>query len=293
MYASHQWVEATKPSSVSALDKLYSIYRKDAEMASMGLAYFTFFGSMVFAFFHFGELLNTSSLLTVGGGLQCLGFALLSLKVRMSNSISGVSSKSLELYAAVLVFRLASTLVKNGYIPVDPTGDWLYQLSDVVTLFLVLQLLYRARNTNRDTYLAELDTFPTHYFVPVCVGLAFFTHGDLDNSWFFDVVWMISTNFDTVAMLPQLFLLSRRGGTIEALTSHYVAVLFLSRLATAWYWFLGYPDLAPLTGGFNACGYAVVTEQLVLLLFSADFMYLYVKSMYSNKAMVLPISMHV
>merc|ERR1719313_872974 len=107
----------------------------------------------------------------------------------------------------MLLFRLTSTLNKNGYLPVDRSGDWVYQAADIVTLVIVCQLLFRIHVTNRATYDKEHDTMQVLPMVPVCVVLAILIHADLYNSPFFDIVWTIGMNLDTVAMLPHLWML--------------------------------------------------------------------------------------
>merc|ERR550537_1873608 len=81
--------------------------------------------------------------------------------------------------------------------------------------------------------------------------------------------------FDTVAMLPQLWMLVAKGGEVEALTSNYVALVFLSRALAFWFWYTGLPELAPKDGGFNIVGCLIVGTHSIQLLLSADFMYHY------------------
>merc|ERR1719473_2125469 len=120
------------------------------------------------------------------------------------------------------------------------------------------------------------------------IAVAYLTRGDLNNSLFYDMAWMISVAVDTVAMVPQLWLLSALGGKVDALTSHFVALLFASRAMTFLFWFYGYPELAPTDDSWNACGYAHVVLSFTQLLLCADFMYYYLKACYLREAMVLP-----
>merc|ERR1719191_1836865 len=68
-----------------------------------------------------------SSIYTLGMAVQCLAFYLLNAKVEMRKSVSGISAKTLKVYVMVFTFRLCSTMVKNGYLPVDQSGDWVFQ----------------------------------------------------------------------------------------------------------------------------------------------------------------------
>jgi len=170
---------------------------------------------------------------------------------------------------------------------VDKTGDWLYQLADVVSLALVLLLLGRIDRMHTK-YRSDIDVFPVASLFPTCVFLAFFCYGDLDRSPLWDFCWMLGMWFDTFAMVPQLFLLAREGGQVPALLSHYVAAVFASRLSSFVFWFYGFPEAAPADGGLNICGAAIVCAHGLQLLLSGDFMYHYIKSIAKNEALVLP-----
>merc|ERR1719240_2506095 len=84
-----------------------------------------------------------SSFLTLGAGLQCLGFVLLAMKVQNQQATTGLSGKTLAMYALTLCFRLSSTVHLNGYLPVDQTGDWAYQAIEICSLALVGYLMRR------------------------------------------------------------------------------------------------------------------------------------------------------
>jgi len=278
---------STKSNYLALADRCYSMHADILELASMSVACMTFVFATLFVATHY-DVLDFSSVLTLGGGLQCLGFFLLNAMVRERKSVAGVSGKSLQLYVLVFIFRLSSTLTQQGYIPMDKTGDWLFQLSDVSSLLIVLQLLRRVYKTNKDTYHESQDTLPIVPFVKFALVFALFTYGDLNQEPLFDYAWMVGCTLDTVAMLPQLFLLSRVGGKVEGLASHYVACIFASRCCTFAFWFYGYPEIAPLDGSFNCCGYAIVMLHLAQCIMSGDFMYYYLKSVKEGKELVLP-----
>ena len=95
-------------------------------------------------------------------------------------------------------------------------------------------------------------------------------HGDLNHNWYFDTVWTTSMYLDTIAMLPQLWMLVVKGGHVEALTSHFVAAIFFSRFLTFSFWFTGFPELAPEDGGFNKMGYLLCGCHAIQLLLSVQ-----------------------
>jgi len=256
---------------------------------SMGVlsAYVTFALSIVVVLRQFSDG-DFSAVLTLGAGVQCLGFTILAMKIRDQKSVAGISANMLQMYVLVLVVRLTSTLNKNGYIPVDKSGDWVYQAADIVTLSMILHLLYRVYVTHRGTYDEENDTFSIWPCVPPCVLLGMLIHADLNRSQFYDSVWTTSMNLDTLALLPQLWMLAKKGGEVEALTSHFVAALVVSRFCAFLFWFYGYPELAPRNGGFNAGGWWVIGAHTLQVAISADFMYHYIRSGVKKEKMVLP-----
>ena len=149
--------------------------------------------------------LGYSSILTLGAATQTFGFYTLLEQAKRNKSLSGISMRTCELYMVMLTTRLCSTLCRNGYLPVDSSGDCIYQLCDIASLFFVTQLRLLFEDPKlHASYQEEHDTMNVASLVPGCLILAICIHGDLNDSFFFDTVWTLSMNIDTVAMLPQL-----------------------------------------------------------------------------------------
>merc|ERR1719191_1718192 len=127
-----------------------------------------------------------SAVLTLSAAVQCFGLLLLLYKVHTTKTVSGLSARSLEVYVLFFLARLGSSLFKNGYIPVDRSGDWVYQATDIASLLMILNLLYCIHVTHRSTYQNAIDTVEMWRAVPACVLLAMFVHGELNHSAFFD-----------------------------------------------------------------------------------------------------------
>jgi len=231
-----------------------------------------------------------SIVLTLSSIIQCLGFSLLTIKVRYHRNVSGLSSKCLEMYVIFFIFRLASTLIKNGYLPIDQSGDWVYQTADIFSMIVVLQLLYTMHKTYPETYQSSHDTLEIFKAIPLCMFVAIFVKGDLNSSPFFDWVWTTSMLLDTISMLPQLWLLTKMGGKVEAMTAHFVASICVSRALAFTFWLYGYSEILPAGHTVNVAGYSIITAHSIQLLLCADFMYYYVKGMFvgGSRAVVLP-----
>ena len=112
--------------------------------------YFVFSLCAVIVYRVFSDL-DFSSIYTLGMALQCLAFYLLTAKVDMQRSVSGISAKALKVYVMVFATRLCSTMFRNGYLPVDQSGDWVFQTADILSLFMAVKLLRRGKPTGPPT----------------------------------------------------------------------------------------------------------------------------------------------
>jgi len=202
----------------------------------------------------------------------------LRVKVARTKNVRGISAKSLMMQAAVHILRLCSTTWLKGYIPSDETGDWFYQFMDVLMLVMCLFLLHAVLKTHRSTYQEDCDDFDVKPALLGCILLAVFIHPDLDDRVLFDSLWASALYVDVVAMLPQLWMMSKVGREVEGLTGHYVAAITASRVSYFVFWYFGFVELAPVDGGFNAAGWTIISMQVLQLLFLADFMYYYLKA---------------
>merc|ERR1719327_2517020 len=95
--------------------------------------------------------------------VQCLGMVLLGLQMISTGSASGISAKALSLDALAICCRLSNTVWLNGYLPIDASGDYIFQAIDVGSL------------------------------APLVVGsliLAALLHGNMNMRPLFDTLWM-------------------------------------------------------------------------------------------------------
>jgi len=236
-------------------------------------------GALVCQSFHD---LGLSTFITLAMAIQCFAFTCLRLKIAQTKSVAGISGRSLMLQAMSCALRLCSTTWLNGYVPVDGTGDWLYQLLDVCAFLVVLQLLYCVFKSHRSMYQEEHDTFNVELMALGCFVLAVLVHPDLNNRPVFDTLWTTALYIDVVAMMPQLKLMTKIRGEVEALTSHYVGATALSRLVSLIFWYHGFVELAPLDGSFNLAGWAIIAAHVLQVLLLGDFLYYYIRAWVST-----------
>jgi hypothetical protein len=225
-----------------------------------------------------------SAILTLSVMVQCLALALLALQVTSTNSAAGISAKALALDAAALCLRLSSTLWLNGYLPVDATGDHIFQIVDICSLSIVAWLLYQVLVEKKHTYQAEEDSLPVG---PIAVGafvLAALLHGNMNGRPLFDTFWMAGLFIGVIAVLPQLWLITKTGGKVEALTSHYVAAMAVSRALSGIFMWHARHDItcSPWIFQFNHAIWAILGAHLLHMILLGDFGYYYIKAVTSK-----------
>merc|ERR1719476_269138 len=211
--------------------------------------------------------------------LQCLAFALLGMQTITAGHAGGISARALSLDVLALICRLSSTLWLNGYLPVDASGDWVYQAIDLCSLALVFGLLYQVLVRQRHTYQKTEDSFPIAPIACACFLLATLLHADMNDRPLFDTLWMTGLFISVVAVLPQLWLISKSGGKVESLTSHYIATMALSRILSGTFMWHARFDItcAFWIDGFDHAVWAILAAHLLHIILLADFGYYYIR----------------
>jgi hypothetical protein len=205
--------------------------------------------------------------------------ALLALQVLLTGSVSGISAKALLLDALALSCRLSSTLWLNGYLPVDASGDYMYQAFDILSLGIVGWLLQQIFVVRSRSYQAEEDSFS---IMPLVVGsfvLAAILHGSMNSRPLFDTLWMAGLFLSSITVLPQLWLITRTGGRVEALTSHHIAAMAFSSAMGGIMWHAR-NDITchEWVMGFNHAIWAILGAHLLHMVLLGDFAYYYIKA---------------
>jgi len=246
--------------------------------SASGMAYMAFSFMWLFVY-HKVSQKDFSAIVTCGAVLQCLGFLTLTLKVRATRSVSGISSKMLQMFMFYLTMRLCSTTLKKGYIPVDRSGHFFYQFMDTCSLVLAAQLVYLCHKTYRHTYQEEFDTLPLAPLVAAGVIMACFIHADFNRNLFFDIVWFVSLNCETVSLLPQLWMMSRIGGKVRPVSAQFIFCTVVSKVLIFTFWVWAYPELVTRAGS-NLAGKHIASSYFVQLVFCGDFAFYYAKAMF-------------
>merc|ERR1719247_2884412 len=177
-----------------------------------------------------------TAILTLSVFAQALAFMFLHMEISSSKSVAGISGRTIVMHAVKLVCRLSTTLWLDGYLPTDKSGDWIYQVGDVLSLLLVFQILFYIFVAHKGSYQSGEDTLDVRNLIMVAFVLAVVVHPSL-NAWTpFDILWTAHLYVDAVAMVPQLWMISKAGGRVSGFTAHYLASTVLSSALSGLFW---------------------------------------------------------
>ncbi|KZV89098.1 ER lumen protein retaining receptor [Exidia glandulosa HHB12029] len=135
-------------------------------------------------------------------------------KIQTTRSCRGISFKTQALYVAVFCARYLDLL----------TFNFVSFYNVIMKLFFIgssVYILYLMRVRFRPTHDPSIDTFRIEYLLGPSALLAL-----VFNYRFtlIEVLWAFSIYLESVAILPQLFMLQRTGEA-ETITTHYLAAL--------------------------------------------------------------------
>ncbi|CAD6996956.1 ER lumen protein-retaining receptor [Ceratitis capitata] len=194
---------------------------------------------------------------------------ILLLKIWKTRSCAGISGKSQLLFAIVYLTR---------YLDLFTTYVSLYN-SIMKILFLSASgaTLYFMYGKFRGTYDHNHDTFRIEFLLIPCGLLSLVINHEFTVM---EILWTFSIYLESVAILPQLFMVSKTGEA-ESITSHYLFALGSYRALYLLNWIHRYIaeshyDLIAIFAG------------IVQTILYCDFFYLYITKVLKGKKLQLP-----
>uniref|UniRef100_A0A915BP52 ER lumen protein-retaining receptor n=1 Tax=Parascaris univalens TaxID=6257 RepID=A0A915BP52_PARUN len=189
---------------------------------------------------------------------------ILAIKMWKTRSVAGISGRSQILFAAVFTSRYLD-LFTNFISLYNSIMKMFFLVSSYGTLYL-MWFKFRA------TYDRNHDTFRIEFLIVPCGILALLINHEFT---IMEVMWTFSIYLESVAIMPQLFMLSRTGSA-ETITAHYLFALGSYRGLYILNWIYRY-----FTEGFFD-PIAVIAGVVQTVLY-ADFFYLYVTRVLRQK----------
>lgn len=205
------------------------------------------------------------------GDLSHLGAIIILLfKIWKTRSCAGVSGKTQILFLIVFTTR---------YLDLFLNFVSLYNsLMKITYLCLIYLTVYFIYQKFRATCSSEDDTFRIEFILIPTLGLAVLEN---HKSEVLEILWTFSIYLESVAILPQLFMISKTGSA-ETITYHYLFALGIYRALyiVNWvyrYYTEGFYDLISIVAG------------CVQTVFYVDFFYLYATRVLKGKEVILPV----
>lgn len=194
---------------------------------------------------------------------------ILLLKIWKTRSCAGISGKSQALFALVFCTRYLDLFFSFVSL-YNTTMKVVYISCAIGTCYLIFMKF-------KPTYDSNHDTFRVEFLLGPCVILALVVNHSFSLT---EILWTFSIYLEAVAILPQLFMMSKTGEA-ETITSHYLFMLGAYRALYILNWVYRYNTET----FFDPIAVVAGCVQTVLYI---DFFYLYVTKVLKGKSLVLP-----
>jgi ER lumen protein retaining receptor len=214
-----------------------------------------------------GTAMNLFRLL--GDVSHLVAILILLLKIWKTRSCAGISGKSQILFLVVFVTRYLD-LITNFVSVYNTVMKVFFIVSAAATVYL-MYMKFRA------TYDGNHDSFRVEFLLGPVAILALVLNQSFTPM---EVLWTFSIYLESVAILPQLFMVSKTGEA-ETITSHYLFALGSYRALYILNWIYRYH----FEGTYDVIAIVAGIVQTVLY---CDFFYLYITKVMKGKSLVLP-----
>ncbi|XP_041362691.1 ER lumen protein-retaining receptor 2 isoform X1 [Gigantopelta aegis] len=193
----------------------------------------------------------------VGDMSHLLAILILMAKMWKTRSCAGISGKSQIMFALVFCSRYLDLF--TSFISIYNTAMKVFFITS--SIFTVYLMFFKFKAT----YDSNHDSFRMEFLIVPVGGLAFLVNHDFTPV---EILWTFSIYLESVAILPQLFMVSKTGEA-ETITSHYLFALgsYRALYLLNWvyrYYFEGFFDLIAVVAG------------CVQTILYCDFFYLYI-----------------
>jgi ER lumen protein retaining receptor len=205
----------------------------------------------------------------VGDLAHLLAIFVLLVKIWKTRSCAGISGRSQILFTIVYVTRYVD-LFTNFVSAYNSLMKAIFIIGSFATVFLIFFKFKATYDKNHDTFRIEFLLLP-------CVVLSLIINHEFS---IMEILWTFSIYLESVAILPQLFMLSKTGEA-ETITSHYLFALGSYRALYILNWIYRYYSET----FFDPIAVVAGCVQTVLY---ADFFYLYVTRVLKGRKIQLP-----
>lgn len=192
-------------------------------------------------------------------------------KMTQLNSCSGISFKSQSLYLIVYVSRYLDLFITKS----------IYNVIFKI-LFISAQgyIIYLMTNAYKPTNDPNVDTFRVRYLLGGAAVMAIV----FPYYWTIrEMLWAFSIWLESVAILPQLFMLQRTGEA-ETITTHYLFALGAYRALYIPNWIWRY-----FTEPEHSVDYIAIIAGIIQTVLYSDFFWIYYQKVWKGQKFKLPV----
>ncbi|CAH0719451.1 unnamed protein product, partial [Brenthis ino] len=198
-----------------------------------------------------------------------LAIIILLLKIWKTRSCAGISGKSQILFSIVYTTRYLD-LVTTFVSPYNTIMKIVFLAASYATVYLMYVKFKATYDHNHDTFRIEFLLIPS-LILALLINREFTV---------LEVLWTFSIYLESVAILPQLFLVSKTGEA-ESITSHYLFALGSYRGLYLLNWIYRYIVE-------NHHEPIAIVAGIVQTVLYCDFFYLYITKVLKGKKLQLP-----
>jgi ER lumen protein retaining receptor len=191
------------------------------------------------------------------------------MKIWKTRSCAGLSGKSQIMFAIVFTTRYLD-LVTTFISAYNTIMKVIFVASSYATIYFIYSKFKPTYDRNHDTFRIEFLLIPV-------AGLSVLVNHEFS---LLEILWTFSIYLESVAILPQLFMISKTGEA-ETITSHYLFALGIYRALYILNWIYRYY----YEGFFDLIAVVAGCVQTVLY---CDFFYLYITKGWTGKKLTLP-----
>ncbi|GMM52425.1 Erd2 protein [Starmerella bacillaris] len=207
-----------------------------------------------------------------GDVCHLVSIGLLLSKVTKSQSVAGLSFKTQALYMLVYITRYLDLIFGRWTSVYNTIFKFIYLGTSGYVLYLMTSKYKSTRSP------PSVDTFKIQYLLGFSAVFALLFHLKFT---LLELLWSFSIWLESVAILPQLFMIQRTGKA-ETMTTHYICALGLYRVLYVLNWIYRSFTKDP-SDKISFCGGIIQT-----LLYS-DFFYVYYSKVYHGQNFTLPV----
>lgn len=192
--------------------------------------------------------------------MHLLSFIIIIYKLLSQKNAKGISLKTQEVYLIVFCSRYLDLFMyfTSWY-------NTIMKIAFIVSTAIIIYLIRLDKNIS-NTYVKEDDDLPHQYLILFAVIFSFIIHSEF-TLW--EMIWSFSLWLESVAIMPQINILSKLGGA-EAFTLHYIAALGSYRFFYILFWIYRYS-----TEGFVS--WTSVLSGVLQVALYVDFFVLYLR----------------